>query len=173
MKSTTFAAALTALSLAACGAPQVAGVPGVILNSADNMRAATGGERPVVIAGRPPDGAGPEAVAAVLRGPPRFATTTFRAIPLPADDPFTLVIQFGVGGPGPNTCVAPPGGRPAELFATATLCRGSRIINAATVRARNTAGPGDPEFDRLMRALLVETYRPRNRPPGRDSDSDD
>jgi len=163
MKTIALAAALTALTLAACGAPQVAGVPGMFLDTAENMRAATGGERPVVIAGRPPDGAAPEAVAAVLRGPSRFETTTFRAIPLPADDPYTLVIQFGVGGPGPNTCIAPPGGRPAELFATATLCRGARIINAATVRARTAAGPGDPEFDRLMQALLVETYRPGNR----------
>jgi hypothetical protein len=114
--------------------------------------------RQVEVHGAPPDGAPPEAVAALLAVPGFRNEAPFRLIPAGSAG-LRVVLEFGVA-PGSNlSCTQPRGsalGGPMTL--TATLCNGPSYISTATLRSDTLRGPSDPAFagamNRLMLALL-------------------
>lgn len=129
--------------------------------SNERARAATGGVQPVEVVGAPPDGAGPEAVAAALRAPGIYPATTYRAVP-PGGGGLRTALVFGATLSPQAVCAAPqPGGAPA-LVVSAALCQGETPLSGARMRANDLTGPSDPGFDDAMARLMIAIL-PRER----------
>ncbi|MEM9196416.1 MAG: hypothetical protein AAGD12_01075 [Pseudomonadota bacterium] len=122
---------------------------------------------PVVVLGRPPDGADADAVAQALRLPQRLGGGGVVAVPAGTGG-LRLVISFSAAGLN-SLCRADAARetRAAALTLSVGLCRDGAGLAFGILSAEGIAGPSDPDFASAMSTLLREVLVPRqqsNRP---------
>lgn len=151
--------------LAGCGAgatvSQVDRSPG----AANEVRVYLATRPEILVAGTPPDGSGPEAVAAGLRAPASQGGATFR-LAAPGTDP-VMRVGFGVdaGGlcRGAAGATQPAGG---QLAATVAYCRGDQAYASAQLTSAQLAGPSSPGFDSAFANLFARMAQDKPRGGG-------
>lgn len=167
------AAAVATFALAACavGAPPPASTTLVhsrVIEAAyvpsEVSAAAAAGGLPLVVLGAPPDGSGPEAVAAAMTVPQGLGGQGMALIPRGSDGA-RVVVAFGAGGGRSSLCDADRAGAVdtgPSLDAMLAWCFDDRAESSLVVASAATQGPGDAGFSTAMNQALRELLPIRN-----------
>ncbi|SFH90241.1 hypothetical protein [Albimonas pacifica] len=162
MTSRRAACLLLPLLLAGCAGAGVVSQVDRSPGSADQVRAFLASRPVISVAGTPPDGAGPEAVAGALRAPASEGGGGF-SLAAPGADPRLAV---GFGAASPDALCAGAGGAgggsaTGELRATVAWCVDGAARGSARVSSGAVLGPSSPGFADLFASAFSQMARQR------------